>query len=85
MPSGFSINHSSWWATISPQILAVSRADRSLLRTDETEDSFQLDSIGRNPTLVKPGRYILTLVVTDPYADKKYRTVSRSIDFFVTN
>jgi hypothetical protein len=32
---------------------------------------------------VKPGRYVLTLVITDPLADKKARTVARSIDFIV--
>ncbi len=32
---------------------------------------------------VNPGRYILTLVVTDPLADKKRATVSRSVDFTV--
>ena len=30
---------------------------------------------------VLPGRYTLTLVVTDPLADKKRQTVSRSMDF----
>jgi VWFA-related protein len=32
---------------------------------------------------VPPGRYVLTLVVTDPQADKKSQTVARSIDFTV--
>ena len=32
---------------------------------------------------VSPGRYMLTLVVTDQLADKKARTVARSIDFVV--
>ena len=32
---------------------------------------------------VSPGRYVLTLVVTDPLADKKSQTVARSIDFTV--
>jgi VWFA-related protein len=34
---------------------------------------------------VAPGRYVLTLVVTDPLADKKNQTVARSIDFNVVN
>jgi VWFA-related protein len=34
---------------------------------------------------VNPGRYVLTLVVTDPLADKKRQIVSRSIDFTVVN
>lgn len=32
---------------------------------------------------VAPGRYVLTLVVTDPLADKKRQIVSRSVDFTV--
>jgi VWFA-related protein len=32
---------------------------------------------------VRPGRYLLTLVVTDPSADKKSNTISRSVDFTV--
>ncbi|MGQ0760660.1 MAG: VWA domain-containing protein [Acidobacteriota bacterium] len=34
---------------------------------------------------VAPGRYVLTLVVTDPLADKKRQIVSRSVDFMVVN
>jgi hypothetical protein len=34
---------------------------------------------------VPPGRYVLTLVITDPLADKKSQTISRSIDFTVVN
>lgn len=34
---------------------------------------------------VSPGRYVLTLVVTDALADKKHQTVARSIDFVVVN
>jgi hypothetical protein len=33
---------------------------------------------------VKPGRYLLTLIVRDP-ADKKFGTISRSIDFTVVD
>jgi hypothetical protein len=32
---------------------------------------------------VQPGRYVLTLVITDTLADKKNQTVARSIDFTV--
>jgi hypothetical protein len=34
---------------------------------------------------VKPGRYLLTLIVRDPAADKKFGTISRSIDFTVVD
>src|SRR4030095_11841320 len=32
---------------------------------------------------VPPGRYVLTLIVTDAQAEKKRQTVSRSVDFTV--
>jgi hypothetical protein len=34
---------------------------------------------------VNPGRYVLTLVVTDPLADRKRQIVSRSVDFTVVD
>ena len=34
---------------------------------------------------VRPGRYVLTLIVTDSLGDKKSNTLSRSIDFVVTD
>ena len=34
---------------------------------------------------VKPGRYVLSLLVTDTLADKKTQTVARSIDFVVVD
>jgi hypothetical protein len=34
---------------------------------------------------VPPGRYVLTLIVTDPLGDKKSQTIARSIDFNVIN
>jgi VWFA-related protein len=34
---------------------------------------------------VNPGHYVLTLVITDPAADKKHQTVWRSVDFTVVN
>ncbi|MCA1630300.1 MAG: hypothetical protein LC774_08195 [Acidobacteria bacterium] len=46
----------------------------------------QLVKIGQlGLSKVNPGRYVLTLVVTDPLADKKRQVISRSIDFTVTN
>jgi VWFA-related protein len=33
----------------------------------------------------KPGRYTITLVITDTLADKKAQTISRSMDFLVVN
>jgi VWFA-related protein len=34
---------------------------------------------------VKPGRYTLTLVITDPLADKKAQAITRSMDFVVVD
>ncbi len=34
---------------------------------------------------VKPGRYTLTLMITDPLADKKAQTMTRNMDFIVIN
>src|SRR5262249_2705944 len=34
---------------------------------------------------VKPGRYTMTLVITDMLADKKAQSVTRSMDFIVVN
>ena len=34
---------------------------------------------------VRPGRYTMTLVITDTLADKKAQTITRSMDFVVVN
>ena len=34
---------------------------------------------------VKPGRYTMTLIITDPLADKKTQMITRSMDFIVVN
>lgn len=34
---------------------------------------------------VAPGRYVITLVITDTLADKKSQTMSHSVDFTVVN
>jgi hypothetical protein len=33
----------------------------------------------------KAGRYVLTLVITDPQAKKEERTVTRSVDFYLVD
>jgi hypothetical protein len=49
-------------------------------------ESGQVIKIGQlGLSKVSPGRYVLTLVITDPLAEKKRQTVARSIDFVVTN
>lgn len=77
-----------------PQVktqLIISQGGKILYREPESPVASSgaaspLTKIGQLATSgVAPGRYVLTLVVTDPLADKKSQTVARSIDFTVTN
>ena len=72
--------------------LIISVGDKVLLR--EPEQPVEARSSGPGQFVrvgqlglskVVPGRYVLTLLVTDPLADKKHQTVVRSIDFTVVN
>jgi len=68
----------------------ITQGDTILLKEPEQEinvsDPTKAIKIGQlGVSRVKPGRYTLTLIVTDPQADKKFRTVSRSIDFTVVD
>jgi hypothetical protein len=46
----------------------------------------QLIKIGQlGLSSVKPGRYTMSLIITDPLADKKAQTITRSMDFIVVN
>jgi len=72
--------------------LIVSQANNVLFKEPEqpvlTTGSApgQLVKVGQlGLSKVNPGRYVLTLVVTDPLADKKHQTVWRSVDFTVVN
>ena len=72
--------------------LIVSQGGKVLFREPEQEvemkgtDATQLVKVGQLALAkVQPGRYVLTLVVTDPLADKNNQTLTRSIDFTVTN
>jgi VWFA-related protein len=72
--------------------LIVSQGDRVLFEEPEQAveskggEAGQVVKIGQlGLSKVAPGRYVLTLVVTDPLADKKHQTVARSIDFTVTD
>jgi VWFA-related protein len=76
-----------------PQVtsrLIISVGDKVLFQEPEqrvTIPGSELDQLVRVGQLalakVPPGRYVLTLVVNDPLADKKRQTVSRSVDFTV--
>jgi hypothetical protein len=74
-----------------PQLLSqliISQAGNVLFREPEQPVEFgnpsQPAKLGQIALAkVKPGRYVLTLIVTDPAADKKSLPLSRSIDFIV--
>jgi hypothetical protein len=72
--------------------LIISQGGKVLFREPEQQvemkgtDASQLVKVGQLALAkVQPGRYVLTLVVTDPLADKNNQTLTRSIDFTVTN
>ena len=72
--------------------LIVSQGDKVLFQEPELpvktlgSSAGQLLKIGQmGLSKVNPGRYVLTLVVTDPLADKKHQSVWRSVDFTVVN
>lgn len=72
--------------------LIISQGGKVLFREPEQPvttpgaDATQLVKIGQiGLSKVQPGRYMLTLIVTDPLAAKGNQTLSRSIDFVVTN
>jgi hypothetical protein len=72
--------------------LIISQGDKLLFQEPEqpfespggTPGQFvKLGQIGLSK--VPAGRYVLTLVITDPQADKKRQVVARSVDFTVVN
>ena len=71
------------------QLLArviISRGDKVLLQEKDQPvngavQSGQVAKIGQFGLKGQSGRYVLTLVVTDPLANEKERTVVRSLDF----
>jgi VWFA-related protein len=72
--------------------LIISQGGKVLFREPEQEvemrgtDASQLVKVGQiGLSKVPPGRYVLTLVVTDPLAEKSNQTLTRSIDFIVTD
>jgi hypothetical protein len=72
--------------------LIISQGDKVLYKEPEqlfeatANNTFQLNRVGQlGLSKVKPGRYVLTLVITDSLADKREAVISRSIDFTVTN
>lgn len=73
-----------------PQVrcqLIISRGNKILFQETEQQvpgpvQNGQMAKVGQfSLAKAQPGRYVLTLVITDPLADKKGRTVIRSIDF----
>jgi hypothetical protein len=76
-----------------PQVraeVAISQNGQALFsETDEavkTAGNGQLLKLGQiGLSGVKPGRYTLTVRITDALADKKYQTITRSLDFVVVD
>ena len=78
-----------------PQVrsqMIISQAGKILLR--EPEQAVEAPANGSSPVVkigqfgtakVPKGRYVLTLVMTDTQAEKRYQTLSRSIDFNVVD
>lgn len=69
--------------------MTISQNGRVLFQEPEqpiTSQGAQAVKVGQlGLSRVQPGRYTLTLSVTDPLADKRRQTVTRSIDFVVVN
>jgi VWFA-related protein len=59
------------------------REPEAAVESNSTAPVIKIGQLGLSS--VQPGRYVLTLVVTDTLADKKEQTLSRSIDFSVIN
>jgi hypothetical protein len=77
-----------------PQVrceVIISRDNKVLLQEQEQPlggpiQDGRMGKIGQfSLAKASPGRYILTLVVTDPLADRKERTLVRSVDFELVN
>lgn len=78
-----------------PQVrtqLTISQKGKILYKENEqvvpagAKDSTQLLQVGQVGLKgVPPGRYTMTLVITDPLADKKSQTITRNMDFIVIN
>jgi hypothetical protein len=70
--------------------MIISKDGNVLLREPEqdvpppTDSSRPVAKIGQfGVSRMSPGHYLLTLIITDTLADKKYQTVSHSLDFTV--
>jgi hypothetical protein len=70
--------------------MIISQGNKVLLREPEqpieSNGTAPVTKIGQlGLSKVAPGRYVLTLVITDTLADKKIQTLAHSIDFTVVN
>lgn len=72
--------------------LTISQNGQVLLKEQEEaletslKNSSQFIKVGQvGLSSVRPGRYTMTLVITDTLADKKAQTITRSMDFIVVN
>jgi hypothetical protein len=74
-------------AKLTSQLL-ISQGEKVLLREPEEPvqavANTQYAKIGQfGVSKMQPGRYVLTVTITDTLADKKRQTISRSLDFTV--
>ena len=70
--------------------MIISQGNKELFREPEqpieSNGTTQVTKMGQLVlSKVAPGRYVLTLVITDTLADKKNQTMAHSIDFIVVN
>jgi len=71
--------------TISQNGQVLFKEQEEALETN-VKNSSQFIKIGQlGLSSVRPGRYTMTLVITDTLADKKAQTITRSMDFVVVN
>jgi len=71
--------------------LIITRGDKTIFNQpvqtiDVGGDNSQVVKIGQiGLDKLQPGRYVLTLILTDTLADKKAQTLARSIDFQIVD
>ena len=71
--------------TISQNGQVIFKEQEEALETN-VKNSLQFIKVGQlGLSSVRPGRYTMTLVITDTLAEKKSQTITRSMDFIVVN
>ncbi len=68
---------------ISQRGQVIFKEPEEVVQTGDGKQTIKVGQLGLSG--VKPGRYTITIVITDPLADKKAQTITRSLDFVVVN